>query len=700
MNLLSLASYTGFLVSMVAGIDGLRRNSKTMKGVLFFLFSLSVGIWCLGYAFLYAADNETFAWFWYRLTAPIWCFLPALVFHFVMILTEVKGLRKSVTSFLYLIALVFSWKALTGVLMAKEFLFRPDAFATIEVHAVDSPWYRAYLVYQIGSLSAGFFLLIKWRMRTNVVRFKKQANLIIGFFLATLLFLNALSFLPSFSSSPWPNIAPAVLVLIMIGTWYAITRYRMLDVTPELAAGYIMSKMLDGVLLVDAAGTIRDANNRILEMLRIRRRALIGQRLIRLFPTTDSFDPMTEFDIDKLDSTATLEREVLCGFSLEDAIPVLAAFSLLLDSAGEVGGAVVVVHDLRFRRELETAKLEAEKADRAKARFLAHMSHDIKTPLNSIIGYAQLLVSDDELSSRNRRLSISICESGNHLLELLSDILDATQMEAGRMVIERKGFSFRNLLREIAIGYRLTAKRHGLDFRVYLGPNLPMFLLGDKKRILQILNNILSNAVKYTPVGGRVECEVGTSSDETSSARVLRIIVSDTGPGISEELQKSIFEPFARGAEYAGRVEGQGLGLTISRELTRMMGGILEYRDAEIGGSSFIFTIPVEICDKKNDAQWCEEAFVHSTEQYRMGIDSRVPIADLLPSEIPAVSVLGQMRSLIGDGDVGAFIEFVDGHGKNRFPEFFNYFRTLAEGFQIHRIQDELEIFMSSERER
>ena len=235
----------------------------------------------------------------------------------------------------------------------------------------------------------------------------------------------------------------------------------------------------------------------------------------------------------------------------------------------------------RTDAELQAARDRAEAASQAKTRYVAGMSHELRTPLTSILGYAQILLKNPDLSAWTRETIATMQRSGHHMHALIDGSLDLARIEAGRLKLEPVPLPLLQLLEDVERMVRPQAEAKGLRFVVERKGNLPAWIRADAKRLRQILINLLSNAVRFTPEG-----EVRLRLD--FSQQVARIDVIDTGIGIAEQDQKRIFLPFERGS--AGRrvqETGTGLGLTITHLLTDMMGGDLRLRSQPGQGSTF-----------------------------------------------------------------------------------------------------------------
>jgi PAS domain S-box-containing protein len=353
------------------------------------------------------------------------------------------------------------------------------------------------------------------------------------------------------------------------------TRYRELfETMPSGVAVY--DPVDDGANFI-----LRDFNTAAERIEGVSRTAVLGNRVTEAFPVAEEAGVLEMFRT----VWRTRRATYFAPFSFERNGENVwrEGWAYLLPD----GGIVCVYNDVTERKTAEArihaAKEAAESANRAKSVFLANMSHELRTPLNAILGFARLL--QRQLPEPHRDAARIIHQSGSHLLDLITDVLDLAKVESGRIELAPEIFHFPVFISEIAEIFRLRAAEKGLSFELAAEASaLPGWVRCDERRLRQVLLNLLGNSLKFTETGGL------TLRAETVGERV-RLAVQDTGPGIPPELAERIFDPFFQVESRLHPAQGTGLGLAISRTLVRLMGGELRVESAPGAGSRFWFDL-------------------------------------------------------------------------------------------------------------
>jgi len=248
------------------------------------------------------------------------------------------------------------------------------------------------------------------------------------------------------------------------------------------------------------------------------------------------------------------------------------------------------VEDITERRLLERARHDAavaEGANRAKTEFLSRMSHELRTPLNAVLGFAQLMEIDQSEppgAGQKRRLKL-IREAGEHLLHMISDMLDLTRIESGGMTLQPEPVALREMAAQTLELVREMAEQ--AQVRLSLVPGADFTVHADRTRLRQVLLNLLSNAIKYNRPGGQVELALVAGDNGHADIRI-----SDTGVGIAEAELPQIFEPFHRGRQATSGIEGAGIGLAVTRALVQLMHGRIHAHSVAGAGSVFTVSLP------------------------------------------------------------------------------------------------------------
>ncbi len=259
----------------------------------------------------------------------------------------------------------------------------------------------------------------------------------------------------------------------------------------------------------------------------------------------------------------------------------------------------------QMNQQLQGALDAAQSANEAKSNFLSNMSHDIRTPMNAIVGFSVLLEKDADDPEKVREYTRKITASSHHLLSLINDVLDMSKIESGKTSLNVDRFSLPELLDELNIILLPQARAKEQSFTTHVQGAPPEQIMGDRLRLNQILINLLSNAIKYTPEGGRIDFTVSELPAAAPQYVKLRFTVRDNGIGMSEDFQKAVFDPFSREiSSVTNKIQGTGLGMAITKNLVDLMGGIIQV-DSRLGqGTTFTVELSFVLPEQDRSEDW------------------------------------------------------------------------------------------------
>ncbi len=438
-------------------------------------------------------------------------------------------------------------------------------------------WLHALYAYILLLLST--ILLIQALLRSPQIYRGQVSTLLLGIFAPWISNIISLAGL-----SPFPHIdlTPLALALSGVALAWGLFRFRLLDIVP-VARDAVLESMSDGMFVVDAQQRVVDVNPAGCQILGHPAHTIIGQPATQLLAHRP--------DLIQRYMDVTTMRDLL----LLDTVTGQRSFDLrispLYDRTGQLTGRLIVLRDIT---ELNEAKEAAEAANRAKSAFLANMSHELRTPLNAIIGYSELLQEEarelhyTEMISDLERINTA----GAHLLALISNILDLSKIEAGRMELVLETFVVADLVTILVETVRPLIAERGNTLDVQYTPGIGS-MHADSTRVRQILLNLLGNAAKFTE-HGTITLYISRETAGESAWMIFQIV--DTGIGMMPEQVESLFHVFTQGDPSTTRkYGGTGLGLTLSQRLCQLMGGSIQATSSIGEGSTFTVRLPAQV---------------------------------------------------------------------------------------------------------
>ena len=401
----------------------------------------------------------------------------------------------------------------------------------------------------------------------------------------------------------------------------------------------------DGILVVDKNGGIKSFNDRFIKMWAIPGEIIAsrndGQAIA--FVMDQLVDPQA-FEDKIVELYATPEAISFDRLAFKDG-RVFERNSRPKIIENEITGRVWNFHDVtdaeNAKRELLAAKIQAEDASQAKSDFLSSMSHELRTPMNAILGFAQMLELDSAVPlTENQKIYVKqIMGGGNHLLGLIDQVLELAKIEAGKLTVSLEEIVIDDVCRECLTLVETQAADHGLTIEQSF--KAASNIKADHTRFKQVLLNFLSNAIKYNNVNGTV-----TLASENVLGNMVRISVSDTGPGIDEDDQAGLFEPFNRLGRETSNIQGTGVGLTITKQLAEAMNGRIGFESEAGRGSTFWVEFPAIDATNPGQADCNERSQKKKAQDQTFGIATILYIEDNPANLLLMEAIIDRIGSL------------------------------------------------------
>ncbi len=355
----------------------------------------------------------------------------------------------------------------------------------------------------------------------------------------------------------------------------AIVLYRAIEQSPSI------------IILTDTTGVIEYVNLKFEKIIGEKRENIIGKKWWRVIENN-----RTEDILKVIKDKNIWEGEVVNTIGDEKKYLYISVAPVYYFK-DDCSHFVISIENITERKEMEkeiiSAKEKAEAVNKAKSRFLANMSHEIRTPMNGVIMMSDILINSG-LENQQLKVAQLLKNSAKSLLRIINDILDFSKMEAGKMELDEGNFLISDIIQDIMEMFEILARNKNLDIRYHIDSGIPNELVGDYKRLKQVLINLVGNALKFTEKG-RISLDI-KKEKENQDKVTLTFIIKDTGIGISEKKLENIFEDFEQGdSSYTKKYEGTGLGLAISKSIIKLMKGHIGVKSQEGVGSEFHFTV-------------------------------------------------------------------------------------------------------------
>jgi len=354
----------------------------------------------------------------------------------------------------------------------------------------------------------------------------------------------------------------------------------------------LLSAAGEGIYGLDLGGKAIFANPACCKMLGYNEDELIGQPIQTLIQYTyaddnivaikdlDQQTELTHGDVVKANNEIFLRKD--SSFFPVDFV------STPLKNKGKIAGSVVVFSDITDQKNNETllinSKNAAEKANKAKSEFLSRMSHELRTPMNAVLGFSQLLDSDDITEDQHENVH-EIVKAGEHLLELINEVLELSKIESGKFDLHSENIELNEIIQDSIVLTTPMAQKHSIEIIDLITQTSQFTIYGDKTRLKQVMLNLLSNAIKYNREKGNVTL---TYEQPSVNSKKLRLNIIDTGYGMTEEQINKLFQPFERLSAEFSEIEGTGIGLVITKALIEQMGGAIGVTSSKEGSCFWI----------------------------------------------------------------------------------------------------------------
>jgi PAS domain S-box-containing protein len=592
LNPLAIQTLVVALALMYLGIFGLIGEQGSHVSVVFFTLTSSMSLWLFAFSWMYSAVDMTLAMWWARVAYVGIAFIPAAVYHFsALMLQNLEKVKKKILAAWILSVLFMVLILTTDIQFGSLYHYRWGYYPKSAITSL--PFLCYFIAVMLNTLygfATGYRAGIKGSAQS-----KRARTLLLAFAAG---YFATIDFIASFGIDWYPFGYISIAFFIAISA-SSIRHYRFMGITPAFAARQIIDTMNDALIVLDPDGVVRLVNQATCNLFGCGAQDLVGKRLTEGMTDNVAFAEKIE-SIIRNGTVRNIEVDYRTGDSARRVISV--STSVMQNPAGEPLATICVVGDITDRKDAEgerekliaqlrDAYEKLQALDKMKSDFISVVSHELRTPLTTIKANAELIIMKPNMTQqRKEKIMSTINSETDRLSRLISDLLDFARIEAGSMKWRVTDVSLEDIIRDAVTSMGPLIENEGLHLTTVFSPPLSP-VSADRDRLVQVVTNLLANAVKFTPEGGAIH--VAVHQEPAPRAQIV-VEISDTGRGIPAGDLEMIFEKFHRsGDELSTTIEGTGLGLAIARQIVEHHGGRIWATSTPGKGSTFTFTLPL-----------------------------------------------------------------------------------------------------------
>jgi PAS domain S-box-containing protein len=594
-NPLAVQTLAVALGLVVLGIFALIREQGSHVSVVFFVLTMSMGVWLFAFAWMYSAIDVHLAMWWAKVGYVGVVCIPAAVYHFSsLILLDYEKVRKRILV-AWMLSACFITLILTTNIVVGSLEHHPWGYYP-RLGVANIPFVLYFFIVSVITLRS---FAVEYANAVQGTSQKMRARILL--IAMTAGYFSSFDFIASFGVPWYPYGYLAVFLFIVISA-RSISRYRFMAITPAFAARQIIDTMSDALIVLDPDGVVRLVNPATCHLFSCRSQDLVGKR-----PINSSMAKSIGF-AERLESISRSGTVRNSEIVYEPELPgssrhiLNLSISTMRNPLGEPLASVCVAGDITDRKraeedrerlitQLREANEKLKVMDKMKSDFISVVSHELRTPLTTIKAFVELIVMKPAMPDQQKmKLMSTINTETDRLTRLIADLLDLARIESGSMKWRADAVSVEGLVRDVISSMSLFFENKGLQVKTTVASPLPG-ISADRDRLVQVVTNLLSNAVKFTPTGGTIDVNL---RQESAPLPQIVVEISDTGMGIPAGDLELIFEKFQRSRdEFTATVEGTGLGLAIARQIVEHHGGRMWAASTHGKGSAFTFTLPL-----------------------------------------------------------------------------------------------------------